>query len=190
MDRSEKLLPRVAEFVVLRGGEIVEALLDGLVDDLIDWMGALPHTQRTVKDQILRAVGFPQGKDRLAALTREELKGVERHLVMSYQEIREGFDRDTLYRLRQDLDLLEALLRNYSPRGLLRVGEPVWQGEPTERIGLADCRALPPAAAARAYVRLFEQIEQDWDAVSAEHARYLVRLNARISFHNRGTLRQ
>ena len=101
----------------------------------------------------------------------------------SVKDICRDFDRNTLYVLRQDLDLLEQLRKAYPTHTLVLAGKPVWPGEPKGRLRLTHCRDLGPPAAARAYLHLFEQLTNDWGAYASERNRFLVAIDLNINMH-------
>src|SRR5262249_23931928 len=93
--------------------------------------------------------------------------------------------RDAMFLLRQDLDLMQSLLKTYPAKNLVLVREPKWASEPKGRLRAQDCRDLDDAAAARAYLRLHEQLIEDWRFFIQEETRYLVAIDLNISMHGR-----
>ena len=114
--------------------DLAPRLVDGLLDDMTTWLESLPATRRTVKDEVRHILGFPAGKAKLEDLTKEEQKKVQDYLRKSTRQALREFNRETIFVLRKDIDLFEAMLKSYPPRDLVMIKSPSWSEEPKARL--------------------------------------------------------
>lgn len=182
---SEGFVEHLEDWWVKRGRQLPLTLLDALIDDFTQWMEGLPSTRQIAKKELLRILGFPESKSRIADLTDEEELRVQFLMRRSIRDITRAFDRDKIYFIRQDLDTLESLLKSYPTRELVLVEKSSWLEKPEGRIRIQDCKGLTEAAAVEAYRCLFQQLADDCSAFADEHRRYVVAVDLNITMHLR-----
>ena len=186
---EQKKLPlnvRIREWMEIRGKEVVAGALDALLDDMTEWMDSIPATRQRVKAEILFSIGVTQFQNRLKDLPKDQREKIEQYQRRSLKDIVLDFDRNTIDRIREDLTILEHLVKEYPTNDLVLVSKPSWSDEPkSRRVSLKDCTGLNNNEAARAYLRLFEQLDEDYADYFIERSRLLIGLELKIVAHLR-----
>jgi len=180
----------VEDWWTKHGKDIPPRLFDAVIQDATGWLEVVPATRQVFHEEISRLAGVPKYKERFDRLTAEEQKSGQRAVSRTLKDVMKDFDTSAVQHVRDDLDVLEYMLKTYPPETLAVVKVDKEDRSVRERLKLQHVRLLKAHQAAKAYTELHAQMNQDIAKVSQEYRKMMLGFALNVTFHARAAAKE
>jgi len=180
----------VEDWWTKHGKDIPPRLFDAVIQDATDWLEDVPATRQVFHEEISRLAGVPKYKERFDRLTAEEQKRGQHAVSRTLKDVMKEFDASAVQRVREDLEVLEYMLKTYPPETLAIVKVEKEDRSPRERLKIQHVRLLEPRQAAKTYTELHGQMNQDVAKVSQEFRKMMLGFSLNVTFHARAAAKE